>query len=57
MCSNPPDFVAVLISDCIQRGITDPEEIAESIAGQYIVDDCKNDILSLMDATTVSEQE
>lgn len=57
MHSNQPDFAAMLISDCIHHGITDPEQIVESIAGQYIVDDCKNDIFSLMDVTTVSEQE
>lgn len=55
MHSNQTDFVSVLISDCIQRGITDPEQIAEIIAGQYIVDDCKHDVLSIKHAITDSE--
>ena len=47
-------FIAELVVECIQHGITDPEEIAKRLPGHYVVDesftDKYRDILSATNA-------
>ena len=48
-----PGFVAELIADCYNKGITGSREILETISGHYVVDEsCIEKYKDILSATT-----
>ena len=53
MPNKSPGFVAELIADCYNKGITDSLEILDTISGHYVVDEsCTEKYKDILSATT-----